>query len=59
MLQDFVDELSELCNKYGYSISGKTTNGSLIIKKASNVVFDIRSEDEGVSSIMCIHAPVV
>lgn len=33
MEQDFIKELNELCKKYNVSINGKTTSGSLNVRK--------------------------
>ena len=34
-LREFLEELNELCNKYGYVLNGRTTNGSVVVTKGN------------------------
>ncbi len=52
-LKEFTKELEELCTKYGYIISGKTTSGSIHIGKCTDIECGIRSEFEDGAFIIC------
>ena len=54
MIEEFAQELTDLCNKYGYVISGKTVTGSLIVRKVeSEVECKIEKENENNSFLRC------
>ena len=52
-LEEFTQELTALCNKYGYIISGKTVNGSVHIGKCDGIKCEIKSVFENGGYIVC------
>lgn len=52
-LEEFTNELTTLCNKYGYVITGKTTSNIVHVCKCDNVYCEIKAKfDEG-AFILC------
>lgn len=53
-IKEFTEELTSLCNKYGYFVTGKTTSGSLHIAKVdSEIECHVERADENMSFVRC------